>query len=330
VEIHVPYSFISLDLNVLDWSNNNLISIALGSSLYLWNASTANVSQLFDMSVDGDEGDYVSSLSYDKSGHILAVGNSKHEVQLWDMAHKKRVRTMTGHVGRVSSLAWNGPFLTSGSISGNILHHDVRVSNHCVTKIPAHYGEVCGLKWSPDGRHLASGSNDNTIKIWAGNNVISTTPLHCLTNHVAAVKALAWCPWHSSLLASGAGTADRCIKFWNVVTGQCLNSVDTKSQVCGLLWSLEHRELVSGHGYSQNQLSIWKYPTMMKVCELVGHTGRILHMCCSPDSSVVASLGADETLRLWHCFQVNERKKASHAQKGGQSFGSRRNLSSMR
>ena len=46
----------------------------------------------------------------------------------------------------------------------------------------------------------------------------------------AAVKALAWCPFQSNLLASGGGTADRCIKFWNTHTGALQNSIDTHSQ----------------------------------------------------------------------------------------------------
>lgn len=49
--------------------------------------------------------------------------------------------------------------------------------------------------------------------------------------HQAAVKALAWCPWQSNLLASGGGTADRRIRFWNCNNGVCLKDVDTKSQV---------------------------------------------------------------------------------------------------
>lgn len=47
----------------------------------------------------------------------------------------------------------------------------------------------------------------------------------------AAVKALAWCPFQSNLLATGGGTADRCIKFWNTHTGANLSSIDTGSQV---------------------------------------------------------------------------------------------------
>ena len=45
------------------------------------------------------------------------------------------------------------------------------------------------------------------------------------------VKAIAWCPWQQSLLASGGGTADRQIRLWNVNTGACLQSTETNSQV---------------------------------------------------------------------------------------------------
>uniref|UniRef100_A0A1X7T6E7 Anaphase-promoting complex subunit 4 WD40 domain-containing protein n=1 Tax=Amphimedon queenslandica TaxID=400682 RepID=A0A1X7T6E7_AMPQE len=47
----------------------------------------------------------------------------------------------------------------------------------------------------------------------------STTPIHCLSDHKAAIKALAWSLHQHELLASGGGTADRTIRFWNVLTG---------------------------------------------------------------------------------------------------------------
>ena len=81
--------------------------------------------------------------------------------------------------------------------------------------------------------------------------------------HQAAVKAVAWCPWQPSILASGGGTADRCIRIWNVNNGTLLNTVDTKSQVCSIVWASEYKELVSAHGYANNEISIWKYPTMV-------------------------------------------------------------------
>ncbi|EMS56808.1 Anaphase-promoting complex subunit cdc20 [Triticum urartu] len=83
---------------------------------------------------------------------------------------------------------------------------------------------------------------------------------------------------YSNLLAAGGGGSDRCIKFWNTHTGACLNSVDTGSQVCSLLWNKNERELLSSHGFTQNQLTLWKYPSMVKMAELTGHTSRVLFM----------------------------------------------------
>ena len=48
--------------------------------------------------------------------------------------------------------------------------------------------------------------------------------------------------------------------------------------MCALQWSAHDKELVSSHGYSHNQLILWKYPSMVKVAELTGHTARVLHM----------------------------------------------------
>lgn len=61
-----------------------------------------------------------------------------------------------------------------------------------------------------------------------------TTPLHRFADHTAAVKAIAWSPHQHGLLASGGGTADRTIRFWNTVTGSALSHVDTGSQVRAL------------------------------------------------------------------------------------------------
>ena len=44
-------------------------------------------------------------------------------------------------------------------------------------------------------------------------------------------QAIAWSPHHHGLLASGGGTADRYIRFWNTLTGQPMQSIDTGSQV---------------------------------------------------------------------------------------------------
>jgi len=81
--------------------------------------------------------------------------------------------------------------LYSGSRSGHIHHHDVRVASHLIGSIAAHTQEVCGLKWSPDGKILASGGNDNILNLWPadGGQCYSTaTPVYSFHQHTAAVK----------------------------------------------------------------------------------------------------------------------------------------------
>lgn len=70
-------------------------------------------------------------------------------------------------------------------------HSDVRVADHLVGQLAAHTQEVCGLKWSPDGRFLATGGNDNLLHIWPaepGQCYSRSSPIYTFSDHQAAVK----------------------------------------------------------------------------------------------------------------------------------------------
>lgn len=73
------------------------------------------------------------------------------------------------------------------------------------------------------------------------------------------------------------------------MTSQELNHVDTGSQVCNLVWSASVNELVSTHGYSQNQISVWQYPSMTQIATLTGHTMRVLYLAMSPDGQTIVT-----------------------------------------
>ena len=133
--------------------------------------------------------------------------------------------------------------------------------------------------------------------------------MHIFSNHVAAVKAIAWSPHQHGVLASGGGTADRCIKFWNTQTQNIISSIDTGSQVCNLVWSRHTNEIVSTHGYSQNLVIVWKYPSMTPIAKLVGHSMRVLYLAMSPNGESIVTGAGDETLRFWSVFSKSKNAK---------------------
>jgi len=286
-------------LNLVDWSSLNVLAVGLGSCVYLWSACTSKVTKLCELGSSSQ--DSVTSVSWTQRGTHLAVGINIGEVQIWDTVKCKKIRTMGGHSARIGALSWSGATLASGSRDRLIYLRDVRIQQPFTARLAAHKQEVCGLKWSFDEpAHLASGGNDNKLLVWDIKN--HRQPKHRFAEHTAAVKAIAWSPHQHGLLASGGGTADRCIRFWNALSGTSLNAIDTGSQVCNLSWSKNCNEIVSTHGYSLNQIAIWKYPTMQKVATLTGHTYRVLYLAMSPDGSTIVTGAGDETLRFWQVF----------------------------
>eukprot|EP00775_Hariotina_reticulata_P009334 gene9334-9498_t len=299
-------------LNLVDWSAQNLLAVGLDSCVYLWSAHTSKVTKLCDLA-----GDSVCSVAWSQRGTYLSVGTNAGEVQIWDVTKLKRTRTMAGHRQRVGTQAWSSHMLGSGGRDKQILLRDVRVAEPFVEKLMGHKSEVCGLKWSLDDRQLASGGNDNALLIWQQG---SSTPLIKFSEHTAAVKAIAWSPHQHGLLVSGGGTADRCIRFWNTSTSSMLNCVDTGSQVCNLAWSKNVNEIVSAHGYSQNQIIVWKYPSMAKLATLTGHSYRVLYLAVAPDGQTIVTGAGDETLRFWNVFPGPRTSGPGTADAGGNSM----------
>ncbi|KAI1179113.1 WD40 repeat-like protein [Nemania sp. FL0916] len=296
-------------LNLLDWSTGNQVAIGLERNVYVWSADEGSVSCLLETSPDT----YVSSVKWSDDGAYVGVGLGTGEVQIWDVAESTKIRSMFGHDSRVGVMGWNKHLLSTGARSGLVFNHDVRVAEHKVAELVSHTSEVCGLEWRSDGSQLATGGNDNLVSIWDARSL--AVPKFTKTNHKAAVKALAWCPWNMNLLATGGGSYDRHIHFWNTTSGARVNSIDTGSQVTSLRWSTSYREIVSSSGFPDNSLSIWSYPTLVRNVEIPAHESRVLHSCLSPDGQMLATAAADESLKFWKIFE----KKAGSSNATGPS-----------
>ena len=306
--------------NLLSWSKDNILAVALDSAVYLRNMKTEAICLLAEYA--GRR--HVSSLKWcpiPNMTNYLAVGLSDGSVYIYD----SRVSQCTLSIPGVSendateSLSWNvgNGWLTFGSGSGSIVNVDTRVSS--VAAFQGHDLHVCGLSWNAEGTCLASGGNDDIVCLWDVASMPSSDentpyrPRAILKGHTAAVKALDWSPFRHDILASGGGLADRTIKLWNTNSGNLLESTYTGSQVSTLLWSqTHHKELYSAHGFKKNHIVVWNHPSMTIHQELHQHEERILTMDVSPDGLSLVSLGADEEISIWDLGKADRVSRNTH------------------
>ena len=308
-------------LNLLEWGASNILAVALGPEIYLYNGDTSETSLLMSILQEENENinnsilnnNIITSLSWMNNGIGIGVGLPTGVLEIWDVNKKVKIREIEAHSDRISSLAWNGYVVSTGSKDKLIKNFDVRIQDSEISKIRQHKQEVCALRYSLEGDLLASGGNDNTSYIWdirkLNNKLLNISNLNevnaCLKPllvnnfHTAAVKAMSWCPWQRHVLATGGGSKDRTIKIFNCDNNKIIKNVDTGSQVCSIVWNKKEREIISSHGFNKNQITIWNYQKMKKNCELKGHMSRVLYLTISPDENYICSGSGDETLRFW-------------------------------
>ena len=298
-------------LNLLDWSCQNFLAIGLDRKLYTWSASNNTSHLIAELE---DEQDYIGAIAWSQNGQYLSLGNNLGQIKLYDMVKQQAICSIQAHSLRIGSLAWNGNLLASGSRDKKVKIIDIRNRTENVAVINSHKQEICGLKWSFDENLLASGGNDNRVVVWS---LRSNEELVRFTSHTAAVKALAWSPHQYNVLATGGGTSDRTIRFWDTHNLREIDCVDSGSQVCNLMFSKNVNEIVSTHGYSLNQINVWKYPAMEKLAGLSGHSMRVLYLAGSPCGENIVTGAGDETLMFWNVFPGNRKNYG----KGWEEFG---------
>lgn len=132
------------------------------------------------------------------------------------------------------------------------------------------------------------------------------------------LQALAWCPWQTNLLATGGGSSDQTIHFWSSTTGARTASLPTNSQVTSLVWSPHSKELVSTHGFPDNNICLWSYPSLQKIYDVPAHDARVLCSALSPDGCTVATGAGDENLKFWKIWEAKAvGKKGEEVERDG-------------
>jgi len=190
--------------------------------------------------------------------------------------------------------------------------HDLRLDppNAMMTlmrRIVVHSQQICGLAWSWDGSQFVTGGNDNVAFLYVTSEVMGARSQFGLMEpspqivlygnekhrwqHSAAVKAIAFCPWQKTLVATGTyrapppppiqpshsqppggGSNDRCIHFFHTGSGADLGTINVAAQVTSLLWSHNHREIAATLGYANPdhavRIVVYSWPQCQQVLQV--------------------------------------------------------------
>ncbi|HET6648453.1 MAG TPA: caspase family protein [Pyrinomonadaceae bacterium] len=155
-----------------------------------------------------------------------------------------------------------------------------------------HSSRVNCAVFAPDRRWLASGSADNSIRLW---DVASGSELRALIGHNNWIKSLA-ISRNADMLASGSN--DRTVKLWDVSSGRerfTLSGHGGPIEV--VVFSPDDRLIASGS--TDATIKIWERTTGREVQTLRGHVGGVTSLAFSPDGKFLASGGADKSIRFW-------------------------------
>ncbi|GAX43040.1 WD-40 repeat protein [Tolypothrix sp. NIES-4075] len=164
---------------------------------------------------------------------------------------------------------------------------------HEQNRLEGHNNSVNSVSFSPDGKTLASASDDSTIKLW---NVDTGKEITTLHGHTQPIRSITFSPDGKTLASA---SVDSTIKLWNLDTKKVITTFNGHTQpVNSITFSSDGKTLASAS--ADKTIKLWNLDTKKEITTLHGHTQPINSATFSPDGKTLASAGADNTIKLWN------------------------------
>lgn len=172
----------------MTWSGTNCIGVAFKSNVYFQNLETRAIVHLCRVSEDDGP---VHSVDWrgGTHSHILGLGTTGGNVRVWDALSLTQVANWSDDKSPVGGMHWNESVLAVGRKDGRVSLFDLRSPKE-VRQTRGHKRHVHGVKWSPDGKYLATGDHSGTVHIWdqRATNYLTSGDKKLLAKHEGPVK----------------------------------------------------------------------------------------------------------------------------------------------